>query len=461
MRVSTCSAAWLLGAALVLAHPPAAAAQDDQTWQACIGQSTTANDRVSACSAVIDAKAETGRKLAAAYCNRGHGLTENRDFDRALADLNEAVRLDPAYACGYSNRGSVYALRRDLDRAIADYDEAIRIDPKFALAYNNRGDAWSGKGDIERAIADFSAAIKLDPALSIAYGNRGFAYYRKRDTAHAIQDFSTQIKLSPDVLAYINRGNAYRDFEQLDRAAADYAEVIRLAPTDARGWRNRGMIRLYQGDNKGGLADYDKAVQYDPADVYSWNNRGQARPGCGSATSRARSRISGKRCSFGLISARRAKAWRSSGWRDRSAWPFTHLDLQEIRIIRVLVDPAFDERALRDHLHAVGAHLVERALDQPGADALAAEFRRHLGMDEGDDAVSDLVIGRGDMAVDREFVAMMRLVVDDVSHSISFHVLPDQFFNESSSIPRSDHGLPSSALRMSSIFHRTGSRMKS
>jgi tetratricopeptide (TPR) repeat protein len=79
------------------------------------------------------------------------------------------------------------------------------------------------------------------------------------------------------VLAYINRGNAYRDSEQLDRAAADYGEVIKIAPEDARGWRNRGSIRLYQGDNKGGLADYDKALQYDPADAYSWNNRGQAK----------------------------------------------------------------------------------------------------------------------------------------------------------------------------------------
>jgi tetratricopeptide (TPR) repeat protein len=95
--------------------------------------------------------------------------------------------------------------------------------------------------------------------------------------ARAIADYTTEIKLAPDVLAYINRGNAYRDSEQLDRAAADYAEVIRLAPTDARGWRNRGMIRLFQGDNKGGIADYDKALQYDPADVYSWNNRGQAK----------------------------------------------------------------------------------------------------------------------------------------------------------------------------------------
>lgn len=53
--------------------------------------------------------------------------------------------------------------------------------------------------------------------------------------------------------------------------------MIRLAPEDARGWRNRGLIRLFQGDNKGGIADYDKALQYDASDADSWNNRAQAR----------------------------------------------------------------------------------------------------------------------------------------------------------------------------------------
>ena len=86
-----------------------------------------------------------------------------------------------------------------------------------------------------------------------------------------------QIKLQLDVLAYIDRGNVFRDIEQLARAAADYGEAVRIAPTDARGWRNRALIRLYQDDLKGGLADYDKALQYDPADAYSWNNRGQAK----------------------------------------------------------------------------------------------------------------------------------------------------------------------------------------
>lgn len=68
----------------------------------------------------------------------------------------------------------------------------------------------------------------------------------------------------------------------------------------------------------------------------------------------------------------------------------------------MLVDIGFDERTLRDHLQPLGPHMVERALSQLRSDALAAKFRRHFGMDEGDDAVGDLVIGRGEMAIDGE-----------------------------------------------------------
>ena len=140
------------------------------------------------------------------------------------------------------------------NRAMADHNEAIRLGLTVSLAYNNRGDAWAGKGDVNRALDDFNAAIKYNPSLAIAHGNRGYLYYRKRDCE--IAGYTTQIKLAPDVLAYINRGNAYRNSEQLDRAAADYAEVTRRAPSDARGCRSRGMIRLYQGDSQGRLADY-------------------------------------------------------------------------------------------------------------------------------------------------------------------------------------------------------------
>ena len=122
-----------------------------------------------ACSTVIDSKSETGQRLAGAYCNRGHGLTEKR----ALSDLDEAIRLDPTYACAFNNRGRLYSFKRDYDRAIADYDHAIKLDPSLAMAYSNRGQSRYNKGDLDGAIADFDTAIKQDPAHATAYANRG------------------------------------------------------------------------------------------------------------------------------------------------------------------------------------------------------------------------------------------------------------------------------------------------
>lgn len=266
----------ILGATL-LAAPQFARAADTPEWETCISVTKSGAERLPACSAVIEGKKQEGRKLAAAYCIRGNDLTEKGEFDAALKDLNAAIEIEPTYACAFNNRARVYGFKGDYDRAIADYDEAIRLAPGMALAYNNRGDAFFHKGQLERAIVDFDAAIAINPAYAGAYGNRAFALYRLRDYAGAIENYSIEIRIQPNLLAYINRGDAYRDSEQLDRAAADYGEAIRLAPSDARGWRNRGLVRLFQGKYKAGIADYDKALRYDPADAASWNNRAQAK----------------------------------------------------------------------------------------------------------------------------------------------------------------------------------------
>ena len=148
MRVLTCLTAALLGTAVAFGQPPAASAEGDQSWQTCISLTTPPDEKVAACGAVIDAQPENRIRLATAYCFRGHGLTEKRQLDAALSDLNESIKLDPTSACALTNRGRVYGFKGDLDRAMADYDEAIRLDPTFALAYNNRGDTWRNKGDL-------------------------------------------------------------------------------------------------------------------------------------------------------------------------------------------------------------------------------------------------------------------------------------------------------------------------
>jgi hypothetical protein len=72
---------------------------------------------------------------------------------------------------------------------------------------------------------------------------------------------------------------------------------------------------------------------------------------------------------------------------------------------------------LRHDLQPFGPHLIQCALDETGADALAAELSGHLGMLEDDDVAFALVIGRGQVAFDLELEAVFcRVVVNRIGH---------------------------------------------
>lgn len=135
-------------------------------------------------------------RTAQEYEARGWVYRTKGENDRAISDLNEAIRLDPKYVLAYFNRGSVYSIKRDNDRAISDYNEAIRLDPKYAEAYTTRGIAYSDKGDNDRAISDYSVAIRLNPKLAPAYENRAKAYRQMGKIPLAEADERAAAKLS-------------------------------------------------------------------------------------------------------------------------------------------------------------------------------------------------------------------------------------------------------------------------
>ncbi len=70
----------------------------------------------------------------AALIERGTKYNLNSDYDRAIADFNEAIRLDPNSAAAFYGRAAVYYNMGDYDRAIQDYDQVLRIDPRYNMA---------------------------------------------------------------------------------------------------------------------------------------------------------------------------------------------------------------------------------------------------------------------------------------------------------------------------------------
>jgi tetratricopeptide (TPR) repeat protein len=131
-----------------------------------------------------------------------------KNWDLAIADLDEAIRLAPKNADYIFGRGFVNILKGDYDRAIADLTEAIRLDP-------TRADAWS-----MRAVA-----------FSKAGDERILPFKKKADYDLAIADDNEAIRLRPDKASYyIDRGNAYKTTGVFDKALADFRQALILEP---------------------------------------------------------------------------------------------------------------------------------------------------------------------------------------------------------------------------------------
>ncbi len=185
-----------------------------------------------------DAKQE-----ADAFRAQGVANLQKKEFDRAIADFDQAVRRMPQEAMTYCLRGCAYAAKRDLERALTDYNEAIRLDPKLVCLYGERATAYVMKGDHDRALADFNEAIRLDPAYAHLYYDRGRVHVLKQDFGRAFADFSEVIRLKPGHAdAYCARGSAGIALRKYAGAAADFQEAARLEPTLAMAHANVGFL---------------------------------------------------------------------------------------------------------------------------------------------------------------------------------------------------------------------------
>src|SRR5215470_16350550 len=126
-----------LAAALTLALaalPASAASQKDS--QDC-EQMTKPGLKVSACTRILQSGGLTTELKASALHHRGVGFLLQSNFDRAIVEFNEALRIDPNFAFTYNGRAAAWHEKGELDRAIADYNEVIRLDPSLAAPYNN------------------------------------------------------------------------------------------------------------------------------------------------------------------------------------------------------------------------------------------------------------------------------------------------------------------------------------
>jgi tetratricopeptide (TPR) repeat protein len=102
-------------------------------------------------------------ELAAVYQGRGYASAKNQQYQEAIADFTEALKIKSNDPRVYEQRAAVEMKIQDYDKALADYAELIKLKPKEVHYYNFRAYIYEAKEDIQNSMAETENALKIDP----------------------------------------------------------------------------------------------------------------------------------------------------------------------------------------------------------------------------------------------------------------------------------------------------------
>lgn len=118
------------------------------------------------------------QKNATFFIQRAQNRMMKQDYQGALRDFNEAIKLNPENSLAYVNRGMLNARYFYNKRsALNDFNKAIELAPNEPSAYYNRGSLYKDAQDYKSALADYSKVIDLNPKFAGAYYNRATLNY--------------------------------------------------------------------------------------------------------------------------------------------------------------------------------------------------------------------------------------------------------------------------------------------
>jgi tetratricopeptide (TPR) repeat protein len=141
------------------------------------------------------------KKESDIHFEEGNILLDEKNYDEAILEFNEAINLDPDFALAYNCRGSAYSSKEDSDKAIADFTKAIELGlESYAFIYYFRAGEYFKIGQYEEAILDYSKSIEIDPNYKGSYLFRSICYNMIGEFDKANADMDKAEKCDPDYM---------------------------------------------------------------------------------------------------------------------------------------------------------------------------------------------------------------------------------------------------------------------
>lgn len=189
---------------------------------------------------------------------------DNENILKVISHYDSIIDIEPK-ADLFFIRATNLEIIKEYQKALADYDQSIKLDSTRSESYFNRAKLKSELRRNKEAIIDYNKAITLNDSNAKAYFNRGLVKLELNKKLEALEDFSKSIKLDPtNALSFSKRGVLKMENEKYAEAVKDFDIALKLKPNLPEAIQNRGISKAYLGD-KNAINDFNLLVKIDPS----------------------------------------------------------------------------------------------------------------------------------------------------------------------------------------------------
>lgn len=168
---------------------------------------------------------------ASIYIVRSRARMGTGDSKGAMADLNQAIHLNPGFLKGavYFLQSQLRSQQGDLKGALVDLNKAMDFEPEKTDYLIERAAVRLKLKDYKGAIADINKFISLNPKIIDAIKARGLIKFKQKDYKNALADFNEFLRLKPeDSDAYYFRGQTLAQMKNYQGARKDFQIAANL-----------------------------------------------------------------------------------------------------------------------------------------------------------------------------------------------------------------------------------------